>query len=112
MSAGMLEAGVIFHTCWLQLLERGHIYVVWHARSEVIFHACQLQRLERAHIYVGWHVRSRVILHTCQLHRLEQAHIYVGWNAKGANNISGPIHNLRFRILSRPTLAGMLYAPL
>src|SRR5882724_3259873 len=108
MSAGMLEAGVIFHTCWLQLLERGHIYVVWHARSEVIFHACQLQRLERAHIYVSWHVRSGVIFHTCQLYHLEWAHIYVGWNAESANNISRPIRNMRFRILSRLTLAGTL----
>src|SRR5882724_3683603 len=100
---------IIFQGFRLDHLERAHIYVSWHARSEVIFHACWLQHLEQAHIYVGWHVRRGVIFHTCWLHHLERAHIYVSWNAKSANNISGPIRNMWFRILSRPTLAGTLY---
>src|SRR5882724_3191679 len=96
----------------LEDLLAGEAHICWHTRSAVIFQGCQLHHLEWAHIYVSWHARSMIIFHTCRLDRLEQAHIYVGLHARSTNNISGPIRNMQFRILSRPTLAGMLYAPL
>src|SRR5882724_7745080 len=59
-----------------------------------------------------WGSSVPVIFQGCRLDHLEWAHIYVSLHARSANNISGPICNMWFRILSRPTLAGMLYAQL
>src|SRR5882672_5419575 len=102
----------ILYGHWLTRLQRGYIYVGQHACSAGILHGHWLACLQRGYIYVGRHTCSTGILHGHWLAHLQQGHIYVGPYAYSAHDIPGPIHYMWLKDISRPRLAGTLYAPL
>src|SRR5882672_10464278 len=83
---------------------------------------CRLDRMKREIIYVSWIAKSaptymsagslKAHPHICRLEHIKRGKIYVGRHAYSAHDISGPMHYMWLKDISRLRLARMLYAPL
>jgi len=104
MSAGLLK--VHPHICWLEHISKAR-YMLANMHIVHMIFLGQWLYVAKRYISAG---SLKVHPHICQLEHIKQSKIYVGRHAYSAHDIPGPMRYMQLKDISRPRLAGMLYA--